>query len=183
MLNTRFLFQRGVSIIEAMIVVALIAILLILALPAGNEWLANSRIRTAGEGLLSGLQLARAEAVRRNAVVELDITGGNSAGWTIRAGNEVVQSRGAGEGTGNVVVVTSPGGATKVSFDGLGRRTANADGSAAINRIAIDLPASVLPADRTTNLELRIGVGGQVLICLPDVEGRLQAQDVRKCPN
>lgn len=180
MLSDRIPFQRGVTIIESMIVIALIAILLVLALPAGNEWLANSRIRTAGEGLLSGLQLARAEAVRRNAVIEFEIAGGTSTGWIVRAGNEVVQSRAAGEGTGDVIIdVLSAAGATKVSFDGLGRRTANSDGTAVIDRLLIRLPDSVLAANRRTDLELRIGVGGQIVMCIPNPN--LQPGDVRKC--
>lgn len=170
--------QRGVSLIEALIVVALIVILLVLALPAGLEWLANGRIRTAGESMLAGLQLARAEAVRRNDRVEFVLDGG--AAWTVRtAAGAVVQQRGAGEGTADVAIAATPNGATRVTFDGLGRQRANADASAPVQRIDIDLPVSVLAADKSRNLRLQIGIGGQVLMCDPTVT---DATDVRICP-
>lgn len=170
--------QRGVTIIEAMIVVALIVILLVLALPAGMEWLANSRIRTAGESMLAGLQLARAEAVRRNARIEFRWDGG--AAWTVQtAAGAVIQQRSAGEGTTDVLAAATPNGASRVTFDGLGRQRANADASSPIQRIDLDLPTSVLAADKSRNLRLQIGIGGQVLMCDPSVT---DTGDVRICP-
>jgi type IV fimbrial biogenesis protein FimT len=172
--------QRGISVIEAMIVVVLIAILLVLALPAGMEWIANQRIRTAAESLLVGLQLARVEAVRRNAVVEFVLDDAVATAWTVRtAAGEEIQHRAAGEGTADVIVAVTPGGATRVSFDGLGRRTANTDGSVPIDRIDVDLPADVLPTDKTRDLRLQVGVGGQILMCDPNVTA---GDDVRRCP-
>lgn len=170
--------HRGVGIIESMIVVALVAILLALAMPSAAEWLANSRIRTAGESMLAGLQLARAEAVRRNDRIEFRLDGG--AAWTVQtAAGAQIQQRGAGEGTADVVTTVTPAGATRVTFDGLGRQRANADASTPIQRIAIDLPTSVLPASKTRDLRLTIGIGGQVLMCDPNVT---DAYDVRICP-
>ncbi|MEW5890651.1 MAG: GspH/FimT family pseudopilin [Pseudomonadota bacterium] len=172
--------QRGISVIETMIVVALVVILLVLALPAGMEWIANQRIRTAAESLAAGLQLARMEAVRRNAVVEFVLANAATTAWTVRtAAGEEVQRRAAGEGTADVTVAVTPVDATRVSFDGLGRRTANADGSPSIERIAVDLPVDVLPADRTRDLRLQVGVGGQIVMCDPNVTS---GDDVRRCP-
>lgn len=170
--------QKGVSLAEAMVVVAILVIVLTLAVPGMREWLANSRIRTAAESLLAGLQLARAEAVRRNVVVEFGL--GPGVGFTVRTqGGETIQTRSADEGTADVMTTVTPNGATKVSFDGLGRRTTNADGSASIERIDLDLPATVLPSDRTRDLRLVVGVGGQIVFCDPNVTA---AGDVRKCP-
>ena len=58
--------QRGMSIIEIMVVIGIIAILLAVAAPNFTGWLQSSQIRTSAEAFLNGLQLARAEAVRRN---------------------------------------------------------------------------------------------------------------------
>lgn len=173
--------QRGVSIIEAMIVVAVVVVLLMLALPMGLEWLANSRIRSAGEGVLAGLQLARAEAVRRNVPVEFVLDAPPSTAWTVRIAfsGEEIQRRAAGEGTSDVTVTAIPNGATRISFDGLGRRAANIDASNPIESFNLDLPTSVLPAEKTRDLRLQVGFGGQIVMCDPNVttEG-----DVRKCP-
>lgn len=172
--------QRGVSIIEAMIVLTVLVILLMGAVPTGQAWLANSRIRSAAESMLSGLQLARAEAVKRNAAVEFVLDGSSGAGWTVRTSlsHEEIQKRASGEGTSDVTVTVTPDDAIRVSFDGLGRRVANIDASNPIDRIDLDLPSTVLAADKTRDLRVQLGLGGQIVLCDPNVA----AGDVRKCP-
>ncbi len=61
--------QRGFSLIEIVIVMAIFAVLFGMAAPAFNAWRANVQIRTATESIQNGLQLARAEAIRRNTSV------------------------------------------------------------------------------------------------------------------
>lgn len=173
--------QRGFSIIEAMVVVTVIAVLMILAVPMGVEWLANSRIRSAGESMLAGLQLARAEAVKRNAPVEFVVDAAVGSGWVVRVAlsGEELQARAAGEGTADVAVAATPNGAARITFDGLGRRAANVDASAPLDRLDVDLPASVLAADRTRDLRLQFGPGGQIVMCDPNVTA---TGNVRICP-
>ncbi|MFY9328275.1 MAG: GspH/FimT family pseudopilin [Georgfuchsia sp.] len=66
--------RGGFSLVEMMIVIAITAILLALGIPSFTAYLANLKVRTTAEGFLSGLQLARADAVRRNARVEFILT-------------------------------------------------------------------------------------------------------------
>jgi type IV fimbrial biogenesis protein FimT len=73
----------------------------------------------------------------------------------------------------------APGGATRVSFDGLGRRTANIDASAPIDSVDLDLPTTVLPAEKSRDLRVQLGLGGQIVLCDPNVNA---ADDVRRCP-
>lgn len=61
---------RGFSIIELIIAVAIMGVLLSLALPGFSVYLRNVKLRSAAEGLLAGIQLARSEAVRMNTNVE-----------------------------------------------------------------------------------------------------------------
>lgn len=173
--------QRGVSIIEVMITVALIVILLVLAVPMATEWMANQRIRTAADSILSGLQLARAEAVRRNVTVEFVLDAAPATGWTVQTvvSGEEIQKRAAGEGTADVLAAVTPIGAAKITFDGLGRRTANNDATSPIEKLDVDLPAAVLAADKTRDLRLQVGIGGQITLCDPNVS---VVGDVRKCP-
>jgi type IV fimbrial biogenesis protein FimT len=65
---------RGFTIIELMVTVAVLALLMLLGAPSFATWLQNSQIRTAAEGVLAGVQLARAEAVRRNMPVRFQLT-------------------------------------------------------------------------------------------------------------
>jgi len=75
---TRHPLQRGVSMIEMVIVMAIFAILFGLAAPSFQAWTTNVQIRTTTESIQNGLQLARAEAIRRNASVMFWLTSGTN---------------------------------------------------------------------------------------------------------
>jgi type IV fimbrial biogenesis protein FimT len=64
----------GFSLIELMIGLALLAVLLALGVPEFYSYLRNAKVRSAAENLYAGMQLARAEAVRRNAWIQLVLT-------------------------------------------------------------------------------------------------------------
>lgn len=60
---------KGLSLIEVMVTVAVMALLMAAAAPSMGEWMANVRLRGAAEAAMSGLQKARAEAVKSNQVM------------------------------------------------------------------------------------------------------------------
>lgn len=162
--------QRGVSLAELMIGIAILGILLASALPEFSTWIQNTRIRTAAESILSGLQLARTEAVRRNLNVQFVF--GTGSTWTVSVPStlEQIQTRSSAEGsTESVTVTKTPAAATTITFNSLGRTTANADASAAITQIDVDVPAAVLAAARSRELRITIGAGGNVRMCDPNV--------------
>jgi len=63
--------QRGVSMIEISVAMALAAILLFAVAPSVSSMVANSRVRSTAESVQQGIQRARTEALKRNQVVTL----------------------------------------------------------------------------------------------------------------
>lgn len=156
--------QSGFSLIEAMVVVAIIAIMAGLAAPSMQQMLANSRIQTAAEGILSGLQLARTEAIRRNA--DLAFCSGVSGAWEIFLGADCegtpIQARTSNESP-NVTITPVP---AQVAFNSLGRASAS---------MVVNVSSTVAG---TRSLRVTVNVGGQVRMCDP---GLSTANDPRRC--
>lgn len=84
--------QRGVSVIELMIGVALLTFLLFLGVPAFQNFLMNTKVKNAAENVQTGLQLARAEAVRRNANVFFSLVSDLTSACTIQSGLAVLSA-------------------------------------------------------------------------------------------
>lgn len=77
------LFLRGFSLLEMMVVVAIVAILAGLAAPSFVELLRNNRLASASSALQVSLNLARSEAVKRGADARVTVVANGLAGnWT-----------------------------------------------------------------------------------------------------
>lgn len=77
---------RGFTLPELMTVLVIMAVLGAMAAPAYGDWVASSRARSAGTDLHMALNLARSEAIKRNAEVTLAANeDGWQAGWQIAA--------------------------------------------------------------------------------------------------
>jgi len=66
--------QQGFSMVELVIVIAITGVLLALAAPSYRTWTQNTKIRGTTEAILNGIQLAKAEAVRRNTTLRFQLT-------------------------------------------------------------------------------------------------------------
>lgn len=76
---------RGFSLIELMVVLAIAAILSAMAAPSFRGLIANTRIQSVASDLQAGLLLARSEAVKRNATVQVVAEeGGWVHGWSVQ---------------------------------------------------------------------------------------------------
>lgn len=198
-LITRLARQQGLSIIEVMIAVTILIILLMVGLPSYSVWLHNTKIRTAAESILAGLQLARNEAVRRNTVVRFQFVNNFSSSCSLSSssGNWIVsmddptnncqiapsdttaprtiQSKPAVEGSPDVTIAATNSvgvASTFVAFNGLGRITATTQ----VARIDID--SSVLAAADSRDLRILLTPGGQIRMCDPNVSN---TADTRYC--
>jgi type IV fimbrial biogenesis protein FimT len=173
--------QHGVTLIEILVSFTLVALLMVIAVPAYNTWLQNTQIRNAAEAVVNGMQIARAEAVRRNTLAQLVLTGGSS--WTVSLPltGEQIQERPAAEGSAGAVVEILPAAADRISFNGMGWVAPNNDASPSITQLDFSNPsggACKHVADGPMRcLRIAISSGGAFRMCDPAVA----AGDPRAC--
>lgn len=75
---------RGFTLIELMVVLALVGILVTLAAPSFVQFQRNSRLRTVSSSLVSAINMARSEAMKRQKFTfVMPKDGGWNAGWDV----------------------------------------------------------------------------------------------------
>ncbi|OAM52124.1 hypothetical protein A7981_01140 [Methylovorus sp. MM2] len=140
--------SSGFSLIELMVGLAILVILLIAGVPALSSWMQNAQIRNEAESIQNALQLARAEAVRRNTVVRFQLvntiesgcaTSTQGTSWVVSLDNatgacdaipmqdgvagdqtpRIIQRNAATSAAPNVVVNAT---LATISFNGFGRQ-------------------------------------------------------------
>jgi len=200
--------QRGFSLIEVVIAIALIALLLVMGLPSLGLFLDNQKIRAAAEALYSGLQQARSSAVKQNTEVEFvmfddpinldDFSFINSVtakagglNWAVRTQNVAAPgtyalvtthagAESSGSGTASIVSVT--GGAPIIRFNGFGGT--NGLAGTATFQLTRANPANPDLLCKAAGgamrcLNVTVTTGGQIKVCDPDPS--IPAGDTRHC--
>lgn len=190
--------QRGFSLIELLVGIVILGVLMAMAVPRFSDWLRNARIRTSAEAIQNGLQLARAEAVRRNATARfqlvntidnscaLDTAGphwvvsmDNPAGQCASAPSDtvaprIIQVRNRAEGSVQTQVAA---GQSALVFNGLGRLTPVPAGNVAIDVSSTTGGTCIANGGSVRCLRLVVSVGGQIRMCDP----ALPAGDAQAC--
>lgn len=169
----------GFSLIELMIAITIVSLFLLLAMPSFSEWLINSRIRNAAESITNGLQLARNEAVGRNAAVQFVKGAGTDSSWAVSCvavtpgcpDTNPIHTRATGEGSSTGTTVT-PGNGLTVVFDSFGMKTAPAGA-----QIHFAVDTTDLPPAESRDLRVTVDAGGNVRMCDPNTI----APDPRAC--
>ena len=117
MLNTARHLQKqhGVTLIELMVTISVLAVLTALAAPSFTPLIERWRVRGAVEDLQTTLYHARSEAIKRGGGVTITAIDDDwSKGWTVEdANDEEVQN--TGERTG--VSISIAGDVTELTFD------------------------------------------------------------------
>lgn len=193
--------ERGFSLIELVIAVIILGVLMAIAIPGFTEWLRNARVRGAADAVQNGLQLARAEAVRRNTqvgfylvstidnncalstsgphwIVGLDAPNGRCASAPSETvAPRIIQMRTMADGSSTTTLAA---GQHSFVFNGLGRLTVvPAGGEATITLSSADGQAcrTDSPAGPVRCLRVMVSLGGQIRLCDPS----LRSGDTQAC--
>jgi len=189
--------QRGLSLVELMVALTILGFALMMALPSMSSWLQNSKLRSAAESIMSGLQLAKSEAVSRNALVRFQLTSTldnscvlstESPNWVINTDTDtaagkcgaapsdtaspfIVHKRDPAKDPSGLVVASD---ASSIVFNGLGRPTAAAGVN--INFLINDASDCAASGGSVTCLRVVVSPAGQIRMCnpkfsLPDPQG------------
>lgn len=117
--------QRGFTLIELMIAVAITGILAMVAVPAFNDAMLRSRLSSITNTFVSSAQLARSEAIKRNTRVDLcassdgsTCTGDWEDGWIVVAADGTLLSSQAAVPGG--FLVSESNDVTTISFSSTG---------------------------------------------------------------
>lgn len=179
--------SSGFTLIELLMVIAIIVVLAALAIPGFTQMIQNSRIRAASDSILSGIQVARAEAVKRNTPVQFDLR--TNSAWSVCTvpvvpgacpvpdNTTTIQSRGVNDGSSADVSVAASNGGPYV-FNGLGALTSPSP-TAANGLVSLNLNSVASPT-YSRNLRVVIGAGGTVKLCDPTLS--TTGTDPRRCP-
>ncbi|CAH0347812.1 GspH/FimT family pseudopilin [Aquabacterium sp. CECT 9606] len=197
--------QRGISMIEVVVTIAIMGILMAAAMPSVGDWIRNSRVRNTAESIQNGLQTARMEAVRLNRPVTFSLVSNltsscalssSSGSWVVSqeaptnhchdnptsTTSPMVVAKGAvADGGGGATVSAinaSNTAATSITFNGFGQ-IANASAATAIRIIAVN------SADGTYRRRVEVSLGGIGRLCDPTIDTSIPANtgDTRACNN
>jgi type IV fimbrial biogenesis protein FimT len=196
--------QRGVTLIELVVTLSLLAILTLAVVPSISAWMGNSQIRNVASSIQSGLQRARSEAVRRNQpvrfslvslsdsavmsdscaaasdgvswVVSLDDPAGHcSADASDTTSPRIIDKRAGGVGLKNVTVAS----VTAAAVESNGVAVFNGFGRlVGVDGLAVVDVDNSTPGGDYRALRIVIGPGGTTRLCEPKITA---ADDPRHC--
>ena len=159
---------RGMTLVELMVVLAIVAIGATLAAPNMAVFMANYRVRAAAESMLTGLNFARTEALRRNTAVSFALVSSGS-GWAVRQVSSGAALLTRSDNDSPNTTVSSVGSATSVTFLSTGLLQSGTQ----LSEVTV---SSVVNGSDTRRIN--VYGGGLIRMCDPAVT---TADDPRKC--
>lgn len=141
--------MSGFTLIELMVTIAVAAVLLGIAVPSFQDMLERNRVAAQTNEVLGGLQMARSEAIRKNATHRFCSSG---AGWIVRTPTAATAIR---EGTlvGSTTVTTS---CADFRADGL-PYTCTCANAAVGTALITNGQITVTSGSQTRNIRIRTG--------------------------
>ena len=197
--------QRGFTLVELIVAIAVLALVLAVSMPSIGTWMDNTRIRNVADALQNGIQIAKAEAVRRNEnvsffLVSLDnpsllsndcALSSTSGSWVVsveaptshcgdapstESSPKIVTGRAVGNGGSNVLVASVRSDDTTAATTITFNGFGRLTNTDAIAKISVTGPTTGV---EYRHLQIRVTPAGQVRMCDPRIT---TVTDPRKCP-
>jgi prepilin-type N-terminal cleavage/methylation domain len=114
--------SHGFTLIEMLVTLAVFAVLLMVAIPSMRPFLQSQSVKNASMDISSTVALARSEAIKRNATVDVTANSATdwSQGWVVsQTAANTIRKQAA---LSNIVITPTPSSGS-FSFDGNGRMT------------------------------------------------------------
>lgn len=150
-------YSRGLTLLELLVAISIIAILAGIAIPSFNETIRGMRVRSAAESVVASLTLAKSEAIKRGGNVSIVMNAPDwSSGFTIRdtLNNITLKNIPAFDG----VTLTNMGGVAAIAIDRWGKF---GGGAAAANFSMV--PNSGTPTS-SSQKAVCVSVGGRIAL-------------------
>jgi type IV fimbrial biogenesis protein FimT len=190
------LAQQGLTLIELLVGMTLVALLMVVAAPTLGDWLTNARLRGTAEALGASLHFAKGEAVARNARVRFQLTSAldgscalSTAGphWVVNLDPDADPAAVVGQCDADLSDTTAPrllsrhharenGAGTVIEantatlvFNGLGRLTPVPAGEISIDVRSADDSRCVAAGGTLSCMRVLVSALGQVRVCNPAV--------------
>lgn len=136
--------QGGFTLLELLVTVTVLAILLTVGVPSFTQFVQNSRVTARTNDIVTGLNVARSEAIKRGAPITVTVTGGGGFhnGWCVHTGAGCADAAAVLRENGPMprVTVTPNAAVNAIVFDGRGARQAPA-GALTLTIVPDDCPA------------------------------------------
>jgi type IV fimbrial biogenesis protein FimT len=175
--------DHGFTLIELMITLAVLAILLVLAMPSFSKTVSNAKVRSVAETLLNGLRSAQAAAIQQSHQAAFVLTNATpvqdappaspGVNWYAQilpvygsesAANFYLQGGSLGNQTSGSTVT----GPSVICFNSIGRITSNTNtGAIGVACAANDAQYDITHPSADRTLRVLVSVSGKIRLCDP----------------
>lgn len=188
--------SRGLTLIELLVGMSILALLMVMAAPSLGEWMTNARLRNTAEAISASLQFAKGEAVARNTRVRFQFTStldnacnvsNTGPHWVVNADPDANAAAVEGACDAALSDTTAPrmlgrhdarenGASTVIEassaslvFNGLGRVTPVPAGNISIDVRSTDGSDCVANGGSLSCMRVLVSAVGQIRVCNPAI--------------
>ncbi len=173
--------KKGFTIIEFMVVIAILSVAMVLTLPDFSKWILSTKMKNVAESIALGLKQAKGNAIRNNWTAYFYLNEDGS--WVVskNSGKGLIVSAGMMKINNKMKITVNPIGANTIIFDHMGliisdfqnspNKSTIVDPSEALSDYGVgpinEITIGLIDSDEAINdIKIKIGEGGSVVTCI-----------------